>query len=102
MKKLIFCGILILFFLAACSSDSEEADNTQAVDPPDENLTYITVYLDGYEPPAQSRAINKVFAQRSCDYFEVVFLYNGAAVSGQWKIGQNSDGDWQTAARNRD
>jgi len=25
-----------------------------------------------------------------CDYFEVVFLYNGTAVSGQWKIGERA------------
>jgi len=90
MKKLIFYSILVLVFLAACTPDSEETDNTQPEYPPGQEITKITVYLDGYEPPAQSRAINKDFAKMGCDYFEVIFLYNNNTVMGQWRIGEKA------------
>jgi len=103
MKKLGFYGILILVFLAACSPpDPEEAAIPAGAS--DQNMTKITVYLDGYEPPEQSRAINKVIAMMSCDYFEVVFVGNDGTSTpvvarGQWRIGERAgvNGVYRTA-----
>jgi len=105
MKRLVFCSILILAFLASCTPDSDEADiNTQPAGSSDQNMTKITVYLDGYEPPAHSRAINKPFAMMSCDYFEVVFVGNNnntfVTARGQWRIGEKAgvNGVYRTPA----
>jgi len=87
MKKLAFYSMLILVFLASCRPFNPEEPTEPA--PADKEMTSVTVYLDGNGPP-ESRAMNKSLAEMGCDYFEVVFLYNGTAVSGQWKIGERA------------
>jgi len=81
--------MLILVFLAACKHPHEpdefyDSSGASA----DKNMASVTVYLDNEGP--SNRAMGKELAQMGCDYFEVVFLYGGTAVSGQWKIGERA------------
>jgi len=106
MKKPVFYVFLILILLAACSSDSDEANDKQSGHlpaPAAQSLTSVTVYLDG-SGHSESRAMNKDFAMMSCDYFEVVFLGNNNGVlvpaRGQWRIGDKAgvNGVYRTPA----
>jgi len=90
MKRLFFYSMLILVFLAACKHPHEpdefyDSSGASA----DKNMASVTVYLDN-KGPSLNRAMGKELAQMGCDYFEVVFLYGGTAVSGQWKIGERA------------
>jgi len=95
MKRLIFCGVLILIFLAACNPPSDEMNDKQAaaIPAPVQNMVRVTVYLDS-DGPAGSRAMNKDFAMMGCDYFEVVFVgnRNGTLIPamGQWRNGEKA------------
>jgi len=94
MKRLVFYSILILVFFAACDRPSDsDKDYTQDDTPPADGIASVTVYLDENGPP-ESRAMNRVFAEMSCDYFEVYFIGNDGSttrtVSGQWKIGDKA------------
>jgi len=88
-NSLIFLSFLILSCRPFSASEPVLEQNNNF--PQEEG--FVTIYLDGSAPA--SRAINRTLAMMSCDYFEVVFLYNFdnanyRVARGAWNIGEGA------------
>jgi len=107
---LVGAVILLAAFLVTCGGALPEGGDSLSSVPEytdvvynfdsHENVTSITMYLDGTQvptPAAQKRALGLEIARRTHDYFEAVFAYLPAGTSANpsiaranWEIGQQA------------